>query len=225
MIPFAGVAMGLSFGFAGQLFRLGVWGDRLRRRMQVLALVRDDKDRPLTVTVAQADEAVMLEPTANERWGLRIAHGPLSADGAGRWVASKKSALTDLRGVHAMRAAARLLPHLNRQGANRTQLERAVELATANEEADAIFDQTARYPRPAWRAYGIGTVVHLIPIELRLALEMASHEEAERRAFEGELKQLEGAWREAEEIAGISDDMFLPEQVTVELARMKDRAR
>ncbi|HEY8470875.1 MAG TPA: hypothetical protein VIL18_14585 [Longimicrobiales bacterium] len=38
-----------------------------------------------------------------------------------------------------------------------------------------------------------------------LALEMALQEEAERRALEGELAQLEAAWREAEEIADIAD--------------------
>ncbi len=45
----------------------------------------------------------------------------------------------------------------------------------------------------------------------RLALEMALHEEDERRALEGELWRLEQAWREAEEIAAIADDLLLPE--------------
>ena len=64
----------------------------------------------------------------------------------------------------------------------------------------------------------------LLPAELRLALEMASHEETERRALEGELKQLEETWREAEEIAAISDEMFLPQGVSNKLAQLKDRA-
>ena len=49
----------------------------------------------------------------------------------------------------------------------------------------------------AGAAYG-GTV-------LGLALEMALHEETERRAMEGELALLESAWREAEAIAAIAD--------------------
>jgi len=50
------------------------------------------------------------------------------------------------------------------------------------------FDRKARLSRPE-----------------ALAFEMALHEEAERRALEGELAQLEAAWREAEEIADIAD--------------------
>ena len=50
-----------------------------------------------------------------------------------------------------------------------------------------------------------------MPEPTRLALEMALHEEQERRALEGELWLLEQAWRDAEEIAAISDDLLLPE--------------
>ena len=38
-----------------------------------------------------------------------------------------------------------------------------------------------------------------------LALEMALHEETERRAMEGELAALTEMWRQAEEIAAIAD--------------------
>ena len=40
-----------------------------------------------------------------------------------------------------------------------------------------------------------------------LALEMAANEDTERRAMEGELADLERAWREAEEIAAIADEL------------------
>ena len=48
-----------------------------------------------------------------------------------------------------------------------------------------------------------------LPKPTRLALEMALHEEQERRALEGELWLLERAWREAEEIAAISDNLLV----------------
>ena len=42
------------------------------------------------------------------------------------------------------------------------------------------------------------------------SLEMSLHEERERRALEGELWALEHAWKEAEEIASIADNLLLP---------------
>jgi hypothetical protein len=53
----------------------------------------------------------------------------------------------------------------------------------------------------------------------RLAFEMAVTEEVERRALAGEATALEGRWRDAEEVAGIADAMFLPAFVTDWLAR------
>ena len=61
--------------------------------------------------------------------------------------------------------------------------------------------------------------------DVRLALEMAVNEETERAAMQGELTLLEMAWRDAEEIAAIADNLTIPAQVEEELARMKRRAR
>lgn len=54
-----------------------------------------------------------------------------------------------------------------------------------------------------------GALPHLRPEE-RLALEMAVHEDTERRAMEDELRPLLSAWREAEEIAAIADRLTTP---------------
>ena len=69
-----------------------------------------------------------------------------------------------------------------------------------------------------------GSVKHglfAIPTPQRLALEMALHEESERRAMQGELEELERAWREAEEIAGISDNLLVPSSVSSALDKLK----
>jgi hypothetical protein len=50
---------------------------------------------------------------------------------------------------------------------------------------------------------------------------MATAEDTERRALEGELKALEHAWQEAEQIAAIADDLLLPERVQVLLERYR----
>ncbi len=55
----------------------------------------------------------------------------------------------------------------------------------------------------------------------RLALEMALHEDAERSALEGELGELERAWREAEEIAGIADDLLVPDSLAGALNKLR----
>jgi hypothetical protein len=56
----------------------------------------------------------------------------------------------------------------------------------------------------------------------RLALEMSVHEEAEHHALDGELRALESAWREAEEIAAIADSMFLPDSVQSRLENHRE---
>lgn len=68
--------------------------------------------------------------------------------------------------------------------------------------------------RTFWGHGGIGsepqTALLDVPLVDRLALEMAAHEETERRALEGELADLEEAWREADEIAAIADALLNP---------------
>jgi len=53
-------------------------------------------------------------------------------------------------------------------------------------------------------------------------MEMSVHEDSERRALEGELALLEEAWRHAEEIAAISDDLFVSDQTREGLAALKE---
>jgi hypothetical protein len=64
--------------------------------------------------------------------------------------------------------------------------------------------------------------VNKMPRHSKLALEMALHEEQERRALEGELWRLERAWEAAEEIAAISDDLLLPEGTEEFLERHRE---
>jgi hypothetical protein len=145
-----------------------------------------------------------------------------------------------LAGPDALRAAATVLPAVNVKGANREQVSDAVRLMESTPDVREMFMTATRLPMPSrgsrhqdissgdlvtvmrtrrWREVvaprlGSGEVfVDRLPQSVRLALEMAAHEDIERRAMEGELSMLERAWREAEEIASISDSMFLPEGV------------
>jgi hypothetical protein len=84
----------------------------------------------------------------------------------------------------------------------------ALEMASSDVERLA-FRLTGR---TFWGHGGIGsepsTSLLDVPLVDRLALEMAAHEESERRVLEGELEELEAAWREADEIATIADALI-----------------
>ena len=111
-----------------------------------------------------------------------------------------------LTGEAAIRAAGLILPALNWGGANQREVARATEFVeSTGGSARRMFDVAASQQ---WSS----TLIKL-ETPFRLALEMAAHEEAERRALEGELALLETAWKEAEEIAAIADNLLLPAEV------------
>jgi hypothetical protein len=103
-------------------------------------------------------------------------------------------------------------------------VQEAVRLLERHGDPLEFFAHEARaIPASPRHARRIGRVAAIakFPLEVRLALEMAAHEEHERRALEGELALLEAAWREAEEVARIADDMFLPESTTRRLEELR----
>jgi phage terminase Nu1 subunit (DNA packaging protein) len=61
-----------------------------------------------------------------------------------------------------------------------------------------------------------------MPAPVRLAFEMAIHEDAERRAMDGELATLERAWAEAEGVARIADALLVPADVQRKLDDLRD---
>ena len=109
-----------------------------------------------------------------------------------------------------------LLPSVNRFGGNRARVTEAVNLLEHTDPARYI-----NYVARAEAQFTGGSITQL-PYPVRLALEMATHEDAERRAMEGELAMLEDAWRVAEEIAAISDDLLTPQSV---LSRIRSFTR
>jgi hypothetical protein len=131
-------------------------------------------------------------------------------------------ATLDVRGDSALRIAGHVLPKINAKGASQRDVQSAVRLLERDTDPSRLFEAQARLlprSRPP-RASRIAAIAKF-PLEVRLALEMAAHEEQERRALEGELALLEAAWREAEVIAKIADDMFVPESATARLEMLK----
>src|SRR3954470_8581354 len=159
--------------------------------------------------------------TDGESWSLKIpGGGPKNRLVAGH----KKFAF---EGKDALRAAAAVLPGVNLKGANRADVADAVRWLERTPDPHQLFASAARIPSSRARSWTsssgfvvIGassfartvpalagrsylaageTFLDRLPQPVRLALEMAAHEDVERRAMEGELAMLEQAWRQAEE--------------------------
>jgi len=186
---------------------------RVRARLRL-----PDTDLVAPIRKKQLERASVVR--ADSDWAIRV---PLPESYGG-------SAL--FKGPDALRAASRLLPAINEKGARSEEVESAVQLVTDVGDPAQLFRRytpnsmrvsTSRPPtfRDGDEGYVSGHVISNLPKEVRLALEMASHEEQERRALEGELALLQAAWRDAEEIANIADDMFVPESTTRRLEELK----
>jgi hypothetical protein len=142
--------------------------------------------------------------------------------------------MSRFEGPEVLRVAALVIPDVYRFGGSRDsvaaavgeieqtggperyveQLARRAHVLTAVRGRPHRFGHKGRIGRTG--LYGLTTVD-------RLALEMALHEEAERRAMHGELAELERAWRDAEEVAAIADDLLVPSGVRTALERMRGK--
>lgn len=163
------------------------------------------------------------------QWGLRIPSRDADAEpirlSNGR--ALQISRFTAEGGVlvvgdDALRAAAMLLPAVNDTGATRSDVQLAVRVIEQHGDAAALMSAYASKRAP-YRSEAPGYPLVKLPKRVALALEMATHEDAERRALEGELALLEAAWRDAEEVASIADDMLVPDTVAERLGELKRR--
>lgn len=92
---------------------------------------------------------------------------------------------------------------VNKKGASRDRVGDAVRLIEGARSAEAYLRETAARGGVLGKRPGMEKR-QLTPVAA-LALEMALHDEQERRALQGELAGLEAAWRQAEEIAAIAD--------------------
>lgn len=141
-----------------------------------------------------------------------------------------------LVGDEATRAAAKLMPTVNRFGGSSQQVQDAVDLLDEiGDPGQVLRTLQSRFGGNGERNRALskwkesfsgkqpqarGTLKTLAPRD-RLALEMALHEESERRAMDGELAALETAWREAEEIAHIADNLFVLPSIEARIEELR----
>lgn len=214
-----GVAAGAGVGGFGwmltQIVRVTITGSPER----VVAKIATEEGRLLRVQRGHLAETTL----------LRGDQGPLALS------LRHEGGRTVFQGREASRVTALVMPKVNRYGGTRRTVQDAVSALEETGGAEGyirrltgISQALTRPPDKAprnWRwaanlpdrgLFGLNNIQ-------RLALEMALHEEAERRAMEGELAALELAWKEAEEIAAISDNLFLPGTVVESLAKLRAR--
>jgi len=199
-----GNALSLGVGLFGSLV-YGLGRDALRGNpREILVRVPREGAPPVEILRRHLPLLHIGRTSGGEGWALgfqeRYSRFWLRTDDVDRGL--------QLEGVEARRVAAAVLPAMNQFGAGRGAVRDAVRLIEGAPEPDDLAALVERTHRWATRLY-----VQDLPAYLRVALEMALYEGVERRAMEGELAELERAWRDAEEIAKIADDLLLPDTV------------
>lgn len=123
----------------------------------------------------------------------------------------------EFQGADATNALRKILPFVNPAGGSESKVREALgqlEQAPSMDEYFALIAKRAKhYSNIEWSQRQGDTKIGSLPPAMLMALEMAAHEETERQALEGELKTLEREWKDAEEIAAIADNMFVPTEV------------
>ena len=167
--------------------------------------------RVLTIRLKHLRDAELESRGDGELPGLRVVHD---------------TGEHSFEGTHTLRAAGLLLAHANWRGASAREVDAAVDRIDRAGDALHLLSSTAavaqrlrgRRLMAGWRELDTLNVSYVE----RLALEMAVHEEAEHHALDGELRALETAWREAEEIAAIADSLFAPDPAQARLDARRD---
>ena len=179
---------------------------------RVVARVRAPDGHPERVRAKHLSRIEFIETPERGGWVLRVVHD---------------HGIVDLKGQQAMQMAGQLLAVMNAHGGSATSVSDAADLITTTGDAAAFMRKTIQLREERWRTgdaflrgwYG---ALSLTALE-RLALEMAVHEDTERVALQGELDALEAAWRDAEEIAEISDNLLIPDAIMQAIVRFRER--
>ena len=224
LLAATGVGMGLA------LTGLGFNITRRLRAKRLVAVVRDDTRFLLRLNQNSMDASMVIAPTNEEGWKLRLKYPKLYRSEAVWYVQGNEatrettleSSVSTLTGDNALRALTTLLPHINRGGGSKRTVSDAVDsISQAHDLADILKRAPIKKPSTGIFSDNVPLTLSTIPAPTRLALEMSLHENDERRAMAGELQELEQRWRDADAIAKIADEMFLPEHVNEQMRALR----
>ena len=177
----------------------------------------------LILSRSQIEGAELLPVSdAPEGWCLALEHledrSGLRRLGLHERFVSERAMLT---GKEARAAVTFILPRLNPAGGSRLEIAEAVRWLDGAKGPDQAFAGFARsrYVRPPLD--GNKRTLATMHTAVRLALEMAAHEDEEQRLLRGELSILELAWRREERLAAIADRLTVPEPVIRRLTELR----
>ncbi len=168
--------------------------------------------RTIKLNKDQMDKSKLLWDPSSDEWTLALKH---------------KGGLETFQGAEAMRLAGLVLPKMNYMAGSKRTVTDAVEQIEAVGDPMAFLERVPhdlylKDSRERVKPKKQGLINNLSK-PTKLALEMALHEEQERRALAGELLDLEATWRAEEEVAQIADDLLVPQEVEEDMARLKAR--
>jgi hypothetical protein len=201
-----------------------------RRAHGVFLRTADAYGHPIVVRYSHLGAAELVRPEKDAPWQLRLAHDAgvaTLAESAALRVAGKMLATLNV-GVASQAEVQHAIAKLDEAGDPEGYFTRVASLAmrTSWGRFPDAAEEHERPPRGSfserlalqlanrsfWGRGGTGsdeqTPLFRLPAVDRLALEMAANEDIERRALLGELDALHAAWKDAEEIAAIADELF-----------------
>ncbi|MEZ4457194.1 MAG: hypothetical protein R2882_11690 [Gemmatimonadales bacterium] len=128
-----------------------------------------------------------------------------------------------LYGRDARLAASLLLPKLNPVGGDEATVTEAVRWLEASGGPLGAFHTFSRSHLVRMPLDNTESRLTTLHAEVRLALEMALHEEEERRALAGELSVLEWVWQHEEMLADLADGLGQPADLEAQLDALRSQ--
>jgi hypothetical protein len=180
---------------------------RRRKKRHLIARIPTSEGKTLTVLgehLAQARLATVVGDSTG--WKLTLQH---------------LQGTYTLQNDEALLAVSLIMPTINGSGGTQSMVERAVKrLENFDDPTRYLLSAAATSVQPG----RVGRVLAGLPVDIRLAIEMAANEENERFLAQGQMFLLELAWEEAEEIAAIADNLTVPADIEARIDELRRQA-